>query len=175
MPHTIEPATSGRAGCRGCGAKIAKGELRLGERFPNPFAEEGELTLWFHLACAAYKRPETMLETLAASEASVERADWLAAAARLGVEHRRLPRVDGAERSPTGRATCRGCRDKIEKDGWRIRLVFFEEDRFAPAGFVHARCAREYFGTTDLLDRVEHFSDGLTPADTAEIAAAMAE
>ena len=30
MPHLIEPASSGRAKCRGCGKLIAKGELRLG-------------------------------------------------------------------------------------------------------------------------------------------------
>lgn len=169
MPHTIEPAASGRAGCRGCGAKIAKGELRLGERFPNVFAEEGEMTLWFHLACAAYKRPETLLEALEATDVDVEGADRLAAEARRGVEHRRLPRVDGAERSPTGRAACRSCREKIAKDAWRIRLVFFEDDRFAPAGFVHAGCAEAYFGTMDLLERIRHFSPDLTDEDLVEL------
>src|SRR5947207_3050798 len=61
MPHVMEPATSARATCRGCNQKIAKGELRFGERQPNAFGE-GEMTLWFHLACAAYKRPEAFLE-----------------------------------------------------------------------------------------------------------------
>ena len=56
MPHVIETASSGRAKCRGCGEKIAAGELRFGERLPNPFAE-GETTHWFHLECAAFKRP----------------------------------------------------------------------------------------------------------------------
>ena len=44
MDHVIEPASSGRAKCRGCGRAIAKGELRLGERLPNPFTDEGEMT-----------------------------------------------------------------------------------------------------------------------------------
>ena len=61
MPHVLEPASSGRAKCRGCGVAIKKGELRLGERLPNPFAE-GEMTHWYHPVCAAYKRPETFLE-----------------------------------------------------------------------------------------------------------------
>ena len=39
MPHVIEPAASGRAKCRGCGEKIAKGKLRFGERLPNPFGD----------------------------------------------------------------------------------------------------------------------------------------
>ncbi len=63
MPHVIEPATSGRAKCRGCGERIAKDELRFGERLPNPFAE-GEMTLWFHPLCGAYKRPQPLLEAL---------------------------------------------------------------------------------------------------------------
>ena len=62
----IERATSSRATCRGCGAKIARDELRFGERLPNPFADEGgEMTHWFHLACAAFTRPEPFLETVA--------------------------------------------------------------------------------------------------------------
>ena len=64
MPHTIEPATSGRAKCRGCGQAIAKEELRFGERLPNPFADDSEMTLWFHIPCAAYKRPESLQEVL---------------------------------------------------------------------------------------------------------------
>ena len=71
MPHSIEPATSGRAKCRGCGRPIDKGELRLGERLPNPYAE-GEMTLWFHPTCAAYKRPEALLEALAATGVAVD-------------------------------------------------------------------------------------------------------
>ena len=66
--HVIEPATSGRAKCRGCSQPIAKGELRFGERMPNPYGD-GEMTLWFHLPCGAYKRPEPLLEALESTEA----------------------------------------------------------------------------------------------------------
>src|SRR6478736_6926755 len=66
MPHVIEPATSARAKCRGCDQKIDKGELRFGERQPNAFGE-GEMTLWFHVPCAAFKRPEPFLELARAS------------------------------------------------------------------------------------------------------------
>ena len=64
VPHVIEHASSGRAKCRGCGRPIAKGELRFGERQPNAFGE-GEMTLWFHVTCAAYARPESFLEIAA--------------------------------------------------------------------------------------------------------------
>ena len=62
----IEPASSGRAKCRSCDQPIAKGELRFGERQPNAFGE-GEMTLWFHLPCAAYSRPEPFLEAQGAA------------------------------------------------------------------------------------------------------------
>ena len=61
VAHVIEPASSGRAKCRSCDQPIAKGELRFGERQPNAFGD-GEMTLWFHLPCAAYSRPEPFLE-----------------------------------------------------------------------------------------------------------------
>lgn len=98
MPHSIEPATSGRAKCRGCGRPIGKGELRLGERLPNPYAD-GEMTLWFHPTCAAYKRPEALLEALAATGVAVDARDALEAA-RKSLGHRRLPRIDRVERAP---------------------------------------------------------------------------
>jgi hypothetical protein len=179
MPHAIEAAASGRAKCRGCDQAIAKGELRFGERLPNAFGE-GEMTLWFHLICAAYKRPESFLEALrspdaaSAPRAAIERADELEAAAEFGIAHRRLPRVTGADRAPTSRARCRHCRELIAKGTWRIALVFFEEYRFQPSGFVHAACAREYLETTDLIERVRHFSPNLSPADLDDFAAALA-
>ncbi|HLT91032.1 MAG TPA: hypothetical protein VKZ85_08830 [Woeseiaceae bacterium] len=178
MPHVIEPAASGRAKCRGCGGRIAKDELRFGERQPNAFGE-GEMTLWFHLPCAAYKRPESFLELVNGDEAGdvgaseLEVARAFVPAAELGVEHRRLPRLDTVDRAPTGRARCRHCREPIEKGSWRIGLVFFEEYRFEPSGYIHPRCAREYFGTTDLLDRVRHFNPGLDAAELEDFRTAL--
>lgn len=171
MPHVLEPAASGRSKCRGCAQRIASGELRFGERLPNPFAD-GEMTLWFHPTCAAFKRPEPFLE-LAGSRAAPEVSQELVAAAERGLAHRRLPRIDGAERSPTGRATCRSCREPIAKDAWRIRLVFFEEGQFAAGGFIHAACAAPYFETTDIVPRLRHFSPALTAADLSALQSAL--
>lgn len=174
MAHTIEPAASGRAKCRGCGRVIPKGELRFGERLPNPFADEGDMTLWFHLVCGAYKRPEAFGEALKETDADVDERERLADLAARGLEHRRLPRVDGAERSPTGRAKCRSCHAAIPKDDWRIRLVYFEEGMFSPSGFIHLGCADEYLGTTALVERIEHFSPELSPDDLVALAAELA-
>ena len=166
--HVIEPAASGRAKCRGCGQKIEKGALRLGERLENPFAE-GEMTHWFHLDCAAFKRPEPLLQALEKRGEPLEGQDSLESEARKGLEHRRLPRVNGAERASSGRATCRSCRETIAKGSWRIPLVYWEEGRFEPSGFIHAGCARGYFDTSDILPRVRRFSPGLSEEDLGEL------
>lgn len=173
MPHVIEPAASGRAKCRGCGALIPKGEMRLGERLPNPFGD-GEMTLWFHLACAAYKRPEPLLAALEAAGELPDNAEWLEREARRGIAHRRLPRIHGAERSPTGRARCRSCRELIGKGTWRIPLLYYEEGRFEPSGSIHLHCSRSYFDTNDVLDRLVHFTPGLSAGDLEEIRADLA-
>ena len=174
VPHVFEPAPTGRAKCRGCGQPIAKGELRFGERIPNPFAE-GETTLWFHPLCAAYKRPEAVLETLGQAGAHLPPDPGaLESAARASSVQRRLPRIDGAERSPTGQAKCRSCREPIAKGEWRIRLRIYEEGMFSPAGFVHLSCRRAYFETDDILEHALHFSPSLTEEERADLARAVA-
>lgn len=174
MPHLIERAASARAKCRGCGAKIAANELRFGERLPNPFADEGsEMTHWFHLPCAAFRRPEAFLETVAGTAEGIDDRERLEREAHLGVAHRRLPRLTTAERAPTGRATCRSCRELIGKGAWRISLVYYEDGRFVPSGFIHASCVQAYVETTDVLDRVKHFSPELDAPDLTELAAAL--
>lgn len=172
MPHLIERASSGRAKCRGCGEKIASGELRFGEQLPNPFADgEGALmTHWFHLPCAAYRRPEAFIEGLAETTETIDDRAMLEHEAALGVAHRRLPRVSTAERAPTGRANCRACKTLIEKDAWRIALVFYDDGRFVPSGFMHAKCVKDYLETTDIGPRVKHFSPKLSDEDLQSLA-----
>ena len=168
MPHVFEPAPTGRAKCRGCGRPIERGALRFGERIPNPFAE-GETTLWFHPLCAAYKRPESMLETLAQAPRAVPEAEALERAARGASVHRRLPRISGAERSPTAQAKCRSCHEPIARGEWRVRLVFYEEGRFNPSGFIHRACRKEYFEGADILAPLLHFSPDLSDEERAEL------
>ncbi len=120
------------------------------------------MTLWFHPVCAAYKRPEPLLEALGETLANVPDRERLERTARASLAHRRLPRIDGAERAPSGQATCRSCRQPIPRGSWRIRLVFYEEGRFSPAGFVHLDCRKAYFETDDVLDQVLRFSSALS-------------
>lgn len=120
------------------------------------------MTMWFHPLCAAYKRPEPLLQALGETLEGVPDREGLEHAARVSLAHRRLPRIDGAERAPSGQATCRSCRQPIPRGSWRIRLVFYEEGRFSPGGFVHLDCRKPYFETDDVLDRVLHFSPALS-------------
>jgi hypothetical protein len=168
MPHVFEPAATGRAKCRGCGERIAAGELRFGESLPNPFAD-GETTHWFHPECAAYKRPEPFLEGLAAAAGPVPDAERLEAEARRGLVHHRLPRISGLERASSGRAQCRSCKEVIAKDAWRIPLVFYEDGRFSPGGFVHVGCAKAYFETTELLPRLKRFAPSVSELELGEV------
>ena len=168
MPHVFEPAPTGRAKCRGCGRPIAKGEVRFGEHLPNPFGE-GEMSLWFHPLCAAYKRPESVLQTLAEAPQSAPDPAALERAARASSAHRRLPRIDGAERAPGSQAKCRHCKERIERGTWRIRLVFFEEGRFMPGGFVHIDCRKAYFEDNDVREALLHFSPDLSDDERAEL------
>lgn len=176
MPHVIELAATGRARCRGCGAPIAKGHLRVGEAVPNLYSDTdgAETTHWYHPACAAFRRPEAFLQAVETSPTALPDGDALMAAAALGMRCRRLPRLDRAGRAPSARAACRACRTPIQKGHWRISLLFWQDGRFAPAGFIHAACAGPYFETIDILDRLQHFAPDLAMTDSEELARVLA-
>jgi hypothetical protein len=142
--------------------------MRFGECLPNLFGE-GEMTLWFHPLCAAYKRPQSILEALADTPEAVPDRESLERAAQKSIAHRRVPRIDGAERSPSGQARCRNCREPIARDSWRIRIVFYEEGRFSPGGFIHLGCRKVYFETGEVLDQVLHFSPALSGTEREEL------
>jgi hypothetical protein len=169
----FEVAPTGRARCRGCGQPIAKGERRLGDVFVSPFAEDAETTHWYHPRCCALKRPTVLLAALEQNKDATAAEQELRAVAQFAIAHRRLPRIDGAERAPSARATCRHCKHRIDQGNWRIRLVWFEDGRFEPSGFVHATCARAYFETDRLLAPIRCFSKDLQPADVVELEAAF--
>ena len=172
MAHLFIPAASGRSKCRGCAQPIKRGELRFGECLPNLFGE-GEMTLWFHPLCAAYKRPQSLLEGLATTTEDVPGRAELEQAARRSAAHRRVPRIDGAELSPSGQARCRSCHEPIVRGHWRIRIMLYEEGRFFPGGYIHLACRQTYFETDDLLDQILHFSPALSDAERQELIHAL--
>jgi hypothetical protein len=168
MAHLFAPAASGRSKCRGCGLPIKRGELRFGECLPNLFGE-GEMTIWFHPLCAAYKRPQPLLEALAATADGVPDRDNLERSALGSAAYRRVPRIDGAERAPSGQARCRSCHEPIARGDWRIRIAFYLEGRFSPGGYIHLSCRKVYFETEAVLDQVLHFSHVLSDTERQEL------
>jgi hypothetical protein len=168
MPDVLSPAPTARSKCRGCGRTIEKGAIRFGEAEANPFGE-GETQRWFHLECAALKRPERFGPALDAASDVPER-DTLHALVQSGLEHPRLVRILRAERAPSARAHCRHCRELIEKGALRIALEIWEDGRFSPMGSIHASCAPSYFETRELMPRIERTSPELPSADRDALA-----
>lgn len=169
----LEPATSARSRCRGCGGKIDKGELRFGEVQPNPFGE-GDATFWFHLACAACMRSDKLLAALPTCTAELPDRARLEQVAETGVAHPRTTRLLRAERSPSGRARCRSCKQLIESGAWRLTLGVFDEGRMDPIGFIHVQCAASYFETGNVLGRILLLSPELAGAELEEISLGLA-
>ena len=118
---------------------------------------------------AAFKRPEILLEALPAAPGALSDRDDLERIARASAAHRRLPRVDGAERAPSGKAACRHCKELIERGTWRIRLAIYDEGQFGGAGFIHLACGASYFECHDILEPLLHFSPKLEDDDRKDL------
>ena len=171
MPDRIEIAASGRARCRACRQAIAKGVERFAEAAPNPVAE-GESQHYYHLTCAAERRPKPFAALLASLQPPRGDLELLGAAAALAVEHRRLERLGSIERAKSARANCRSCHELIEKGAWRVALQPIEEGRVGAWGFVHLRCVGAYVGIKPELERLIRYSE-LTAEDAAEVAGTL--
>lgn len=139
----IEISPSGRAGCRGCKAAIAKGVLRFAESYVMPGSDQQALRYW-HLECAAKKLGGTLQAALAEYEGDVPEREALEAliksAPKKTGKDRPLPHAD---RAPTGRAKCMQCDAQLEKGAWRV-AVEREVDTGAfvtrGPGYLHPGC-----------------------------------
>lgn len=172
MPDRIEVASTGRARCRACRRAIGKGEERFAEAAPNPVAE-GETQHYYHLACAAERRPKAFAQLCAALEPPRPELTALREAALLATEHHRLERLGVIERAKSARANCRSCRELIEKDAWRVALQPLEDGRLAAWGFLHLSCVGNYAGVKPSAERLLRYSE-LPPEACEEISAALA-
>jgi len=110
-----------------------------------------------------------MLEALPGAPESLTDRDELESLARASATHRRLARVDGAERAPSGKASCRECKQPIARATWRIRLTIYEEGQFTNAGFIHFACRVPYFEGHEVLAALLQFSPGLADEDREDL------
>jgi hypothetical protein len=171
MPDRIEVATSGRARCRACRGAIAKGDERFAEAAPNPVAE-GESQHYYHLRCAAERRPKTFSVLLESLDPARSDLSELRAAAALALAYHRLERLGVLERAKSARANCRQCHALIERDTWRVALQPIEDGRLGTWGFVHLDCVADYAGIKPSLERLAHYT-ALSDEDRAEVGAKL--
>jgi hypothetical protein len=172
LPDRIEVAASGRARCRACRRAIGKGEERFAEAVPNPVAE-GESQHYYHLKCAAERRPKPFAALLATLEPARNDQGELLAAATLAIAHHRLERLGLLERAKSARANCRRCREPIDKDTWRVAIQPIEDGRLAAWGFVHLHCVGAYCGIKPELERLVRYTE-LSAEEKGEIGQVLA-
>lgn len=171
MPDRIELATSGRARCRACRRAIDKGSERFAEAVPNP-AAEGESQHYYHLACAAERRPKAFAGLVPTLDPPRTDLAPLAEVAALTLAHHRLERLGSLERAKSARAACRHCREPIEKEAWRVALQPIEDGRLGTWGFVHLTCVANYSGIKPDLARLTRYTE-LDAADRDQIGAVL--
>ena len=175
MAETIEVAKTGRARCRVCRQPIEKGALRFGEEQPSAFAE-GMQWAWYHLTCAAGKKPVPLRSALAAFEGEVpDRAELDKVLAQSDQSPSVFPY---AEHAPTGRSKCQRCRQPIEKGVLRIaieREVEVGGMGRPGAAYLHPSCAVAELEQPDLQQAVRANSRGLSDEDHAQLEREMAE
>ena len=165
MAETIEAAKTGRARCNACRQPIEKGGLRFGEERPSAFGE-GMQWFWYHLPCAARKKPAQLRGALAAFDGEVPGRGELDAAI---AEADQAPSVfPYAEHAPTGRSSCLQCREPIEKAALRVATEREVGMGRTGAGYLHPRCAGQHLKPEDVAAVVRN-SRGLSDADVAEL------
>jgi hypothetical protein len=173
MSDVIEVASSARSKCRACREKIDKGVLRFGESVPNAFGE-GDATHWFHLGCAAERRPEKLQAALGEYSGEIPDREALEKVVSDNAKNPRLAEVRRAEHAPTGRAGCQHCREKIAKDDLRVAFEREPEPgQMATTSYVHLACAAEFFGADGLADKLRRTSADLDASDLEKISAAI--
>ena len=162
----IEEAKSGRAACRGCKEKIAKGELRYGN-----FKEMWENYEWYHLACGAAFNPSGFKGAVEEFDGEIPNLEEILAKAKTAGRKNTFPRV---ELAPSGRSSCMQCEEKIEKDAQRVAVEREVEGFGKRPGYLHPGCAAEFLDV-DAAGLCETLieNSGLDDAQNAALSRAM--
>jgi hypothetical protein len=143
FPYSAEYAKSGRSNCRGCKSPIGQGLLRLAVMVQSP-VHDGKVPNWYHFMCFFSKqRPKSEddikhFESLRIEDQNKIREKLTHAASvivpdKKGKGKKRDAAAIAAKKSAlkdfkieyskSGRATCRGCEQKILKEEVRSQSV----------------------------------------------------
>ncbi|XP_018568768.1 poly [ADP-ribose] polymerase [Anoplophora glabripennis] len=145
FPYRAEYAKSSRSGCKGCRTTIQQGDLRLAVMVQSPMFD-GKVTQWYHMKCFFKKqRPKTTddiehFESLRVSDQDNIKSQVGVSSIAIVPDKKGKKRAGDAalknaalkdfkiEYSKSGRATCRGCEQKILKDEIRISKKDFDTE-----------------------------------------------
>ncbi|MHA1972134.1 MAG: hypothetical protein ACTSW1_04005 [Candidatus Hodarchaeales archaeon] len=156
----LEAAKSGRAKCRGCQEKINKGEVRvaLPYSFTMKDGREIETYRYYHIRCVPPYKVSSVLEILQETEfldfkkLEIIKKDLEAARSKQKQKVSTNPYI---EISPSSRATCKICKEKIIKGEFRVSkplTVELEDGRiFQRKTYYHFKC---YLSKEDNFDLV---------------------
>jgi hypothetical protein len=158
--EAVEVAPSGRGMCGHCKQGIAEGALRFGFKLDGSVA-------WFHLQpCAASVYPEKVEYALERSNVMVPDRKGLEAAIEAARPAARRARLRPVDRAPTGRATCRHCKQLVAKGTLRANWLLYDD---TSTGALHVACVNGYVGSDASADLVA-MSKALAAADKVVLA-----
>ncbi|CAO2826568.1 unnamed protein product [Amaranthus hypochondriacus] len=173
-PWKAEYAKSARAACRTCKSNIGKEILRLGKMVQSSHFD-GFMPMWHHATCIMKKANQIKLvdevegiESLRWEDQQKIRkyvdSNGPASGAVAGP-----PAANGIEVSPTSRATCKSCSQKIMKGEVRISTKI-DGQGARSLTWYHAKCFMESFPST-LLEKLSGW-EILSSVDQASIQSA---
>ncbi|XP_047140981.1 poly [ADP-ribose] polymerase 1 isoform X1 [Hydra vulgaris] len=139
LPYNAEYAKSGRAGCKSCKCNIGKDSLRIAKMVQSPHFD-GKIPQWYHYSCF-FKKFKPLNVSDIKNFDSLRWDDQEKLREQIGCPQKKDV-VDGPSNSTvnkdfcieyakSGRAKCRKCEEKIEKDIIRIaKIMESEESKF---------------------------------------------
>lgn len=151
-PLSAEYAKSGKAGCKGCGKSINKGELRIGFVGKANFGA----TAWYHYDCiwtdvnnlklidASKSAKDLILNYSELKDEDKKRVDkdlpkFCKEAAEKASKAEPKPKTDmAAEYAPSAKSSCKGCSEAIGKG--TLRLGFPGKANFGATAWYHYDC-----------------------------------
>ncbi|XP_017099086.2 poly [ADP-ribose] polymerase isoform X1 [Drosophila bipectinata] len=140
LPFMAEYARTGRASCKGCKSNIAKDNLRIAVMVQSAF-HDSKIPNWFHKSCFFQKQRPTSVGDIQNYEnlRFVDQKDLADSIGNLEqiceTNSKKKRKGDsgplkdfGMEYAKSGRASCRGCEQKISKDTIRIRKTVYDTE-----------------------------------------------
>ncbi|KAM8703187.1 hypothetical protein ACLKA7_007896 [Drosophila subpalustris] len=141
LPYMAEYAKSGRASCKGCKSPIPKDSVRLAIMVQSPF-HDGKVAQWYHKDCFFKKqRPASVgdiknYENLRfADQSEIEKLVGSGSQTvesksgkKRSKQEQQAIKDFGIEYAKSGRAACRGCELKINKDEVRVSKTVYDTE-----------------------------------------------